>query len=73
MAECDYLAYFLQVSFFVFQIKDSVNTAFLLAIIKYRRDPDLKNAVDSVQINVSLCHSKKNKVDYQTREPCPPF
>lgn len=29
-----------------------MNTAFLLAIIKYRRDADLKNAVDTVQLNV---------------------
>jgi hypothetical protein len=45
---------------FFFQVKDSVNTAFLLAIIKYRRDHDLTNAVDSVQINVSH-HSLNNE------------
>ncbi|CAB3998089.1 Tetraspanin-17 [Paramuricea clavata] len=39
------------------EIKDSVNTAFLLAIIKYRRDHDLTNAVDSVQINLECCGS----------------
>ena len=37
-----------------------MNTAFLLAIIKYRRDHDLTNAVDSVQINVSH-HSLNNE------------
>lgn len=44
---------------FVFwtEIKDQINTAFLLAIIKYRRDPDLKTAVDSVQWNLECCGS----------------
>ncbi|XP_028397179.1 tetraspanin-17-like [Dendronephthya gigantea] len=39
------------------EVKDSVNTAFLLAIIKYRRDHDLKNAVDAVQLNLECCGS----------------
>ncbi|XP_046844693.1 tetraspanin-15-like isoform X2 [Xenia sp. Carnegie-2017] len=42
---------------FLHVIKDSVNTAFLLAIIKYRRDPDLKNAVDGFQLNFECCGS----------------
>ena len=59
----------LKLSIIFLQIKDSVNTAFLVAIIKYRRDPDLKNAVDSMQWNVSCLKEVTGYVNFGHCQP----